>query len=62
MRTRIYRTTVRRFLERELAPHQASWDEQGCADAGAWRMAGKVGLLLPDVPEDYGGGGGYLCP
>ena len=59
--TRIYRTTVRRFLERELAPHQASWDEQGCADAGAWTKAGKAGLLLADVPKKYGGNGGSFA-
>ena len=61
MRTRIYRTMVRRFIERELAPHQASWDEQGCADAGAWTKAGKAGLLLADVPKKYGGNGGSFA-
>jgi acyl-CoA dehydrogenase len=59
--TRIFRTTVRRFLEKELAPHQDRWAEQGFPDASAWLAAGKAGLLLPDVPEKYGGGGGTFA-
>lgn len=59
--TLIFRTAVRRFVEKELAPHQERWAEQGHADAGAWTEAGKVGLLLPDVPEKYGGGGGTFA-
>jgi acyl-CoA dehydrogenase len=59
--TRIFRETVRHFTERELAPQQAQWSEQGRADASAWIKAGKAGLLLPDVPEEYGGGGGTFA-
>jgi acyl-CoA dehydrogenase len=59
--TRIFRKMVRQFIERELAPDQDRWAEQGHADAEAWTKAGKVGLLLPDVPEEYGGGGGIFA-
>jgi acyl-CoA dehydrogenase len=59
--TRIFRNVVRQFIERELAPHQNRWAEQGHPDAEAWTKAGKVGLLLPDVPEEYGGGGGTFA-
>jgi acyl-CoA dehydrogenase len=59
--TRIFRDAVRLFIERELAPHQTRWAGQGYPDAEAWIKAGKMGLLLPDVPEEYGGGGGTFA-
>jgi len=55
---RIFRATVRKFIQNEFAPHQARWSQQRRPDAEAWRKAGRAGLLLTDVPEDYGGGGG----
>jgi acyl-CoA dehydrogenase len=58
---RMFRKTVREFLEREFLPHQAKWREQHRPDAEAWKEAGKTGLLLPDVPEEYGGGGGTFA-
>jgi acyl-CoA dehydrogenase len=59
--TRIFQATVRQFIDRELAPYQERWAEQGRPDAGVWLKAGKTGLLLPDVPEEYGGGGGTFA-
>ncbi len=58
---RMFRTTVRQFIEREFAPQQARWREQQGPDAGAWSAAGRAGILLPDVPEEYGGGGGTFA-
>ena len=59
--TRLFRRSVRHFIETELAPHHAQWEERGYPDADAWLKAGKVGLLLADVPEQYGGGGGTFA-
>jgi acyl-CoA dehydrogenase len=59
--TRIFRRTVRRFIERELTPHQAKWAEQGRPDPEAWINAGEARMLLPDVPEEYGGSGGTFA-
>jgi acyl-CoA dehydrogenase len=58
---RVFRSTVRQFLAREFVPHQARWREQHRPDAEAWLAAGRVGLLLPDVPQEYGGGGGTFA-
>jgi acyl-CoA dehydrogenase len=58
---RIFRKTVRQFIETELAPHHPRWAAQGHPDAEAWIKAGRIGLLLPDVPEEYGGGGGTFA-
>jgi acyl-CoA dehydrogenase len=58
---RMFRRTVRQFIEKEFAPHQARWREQRGPDADAWTRAGRAGILLPDVPEEYGGGGGTFA-
>jgi acyl-CoA dehydrogenase len=56
--SRIFRKTVRRFIENEIAPRHDHWAERGYPDADVWRKAGEIGLLLSDVPEEYGGAGG----
>jgi acyl-CoA dehydrogenase len=56
---RIYRDSVRRFIHEEFVPHQARWREQHAPDPDAWLKAGEAGLLLPDIPEEFGAGGTY---
>jgi acyl-CoA dehydrogenase len=53
-----FRRTVRQFVHKEFAPSQARWRAQHGPDPQAWAQAGGAGLLLPDVDEEYGGGGG----
>jgi len=54
----MFRTTVRRFFERECVPHQAAWDQAGQVDRETWLKAGREGLLGIALPTEYGGGGG----
>ena len=58
---RMFRKTVHRFIQEEFLPHQARWRQQHRPDAEAWTKAGDAGLLLTDVPEEYGGGGGTIA-
>jgi acyl-CoA dehydrogenase len=58
---RMFRNTARLFVQKEFAPHHARWCAQHFPDAEAWTKAGAVGLLLPDVPQEYGGGGGTFA-
>lgn len=58
---RQYRSTVRRFIEDDFSPQQARWRQQRCPDADAWPKAGAAGLLLRDIPKEYGGGGGTFA-
>jgi acyl-CoA dehydrogenase len=53
-----YRTTVRRFLERECVPQLPAWDAAGQQDRKTWLEAGRHGLLCPALSADHGGGGG----
>ena len=52
-----FRDSVRRFIEREIAPHHAAWEEQGYVDREVWRKAGANGMLCLTMPEQYGGAG-----
>ncbi|MEU2561103.1 acyl-CoA dehydrogenase family protein [Streptomyces longispororuber] len=52
-----FRETVRTFLAKEVVPHYEQWERDGIVSRGAWRAAGKQGLLGVAVPEEYGGGG-----
>ncbi|MDP3175589.1 MAG: acyl-CoA dehydrogenase family protein [Phenylobacterium sp.] len=53
-----FRDQVRRFVEREIAPHHAQWERDGVVPRSVWRKAGENGLLCVAVPTEYGGGGG----
>lgn len=53
----IFRASVRGFVEKEIAPHHDQWEKDGIVSREAWLKAGEAGLLLPNVPTEYGGAG-----
>jgi acyl-CoA dehydrogenase len=57
----IFRSSVRQFLEAEVVPHYADWEEAGQTPREIWLRAGEMGLLGTSIPEAYGGSeGGFL--
>jgi long-chain-acyl-CoA dehydrogenase len=52
-----FRFAVRQFVEREVVPHLARWDEARLVDRDLFTKAGAAGLLGTAVPDEYGGGG-----
>jgi acyl-CoA dehydrogenase len=50
-----FRDGVRAFVEREIAPHVAAWDESEAFPRALYRRAAEVGLLGIGYPEEYGG-------
>ncbi len=52
-----FRDSFRRFLEKEVVPFHAEWEEQGYVDRRIWNKAGEAGFLCPSMPEEYGGAG-----
>ena len=53
----MFRESVRKFYEREVAPHHARWEEDGIVPRECWRKAGEAGFLCVAIPEAYGGVG-----
>ena len=52
-----FRDSFRRFMEKEIAPHHADWEEQGYVDRAVWNKAGENGFLCMTMPEEHGGAG-----
>jgi acyl-CoA dehydrogenase len=53
----MFRTSVRRFIDREIVPFHRQWERDGVVPRELWRKAGEQGLLCANVPADYGGAG-----
>ena len=54
------RNTVRKFVEREIAPFVEKWEEKGEFPVKLYKKAGEAGILGIYYPEQYGGSGGDL--
>lgn len=56
-----FREQVRRYIDRELTPHVPGWRAQGYVPREVWRGFGQHGFMLPEMAEEWGGGGGNLA-
>jgi acyl-CoA dehydrogenase len=54
---RLLRESVRRFVDNEVVPHGAAWEERGFVPREVLRKMGGVGFLGLRHPEQYGGSG-----
>ena len=54
----LLRDQVTRFIEREVEPHAAAWEEQGFVPREVLRRMGAAGLFGLMYEEQYGGGAG----
>ena len=52
-----FRDAFRRFMDKEIAPFHADWEDQGYVDRAVWNKAGDNGFLCMTMPEEYGGSG-----
>jgi alkylation response protein AidB-like acyl-CoA dehydrogenase len=53
----LFRSSFRRFLDKEVVPHHDRWEHDGIVDKDLFRKAGAAGFLGFAVPEEHGGGG-----
>ena len=51
----MFRDSVRRFMQTEVAPNVEQWRKQGKCDPQVFRKAGEQGLLCMWADEKYGG-------
>ncbi|WP_418319809.1 acyl-CoA dehydrogenase family protein [Piscinibacter sakaiensis] len=54
---RQFRDNLRRFVEQEIVPCAASWEEAGMVPREVIRQMGELGYLGIRYPEQYGGSG-----
>jgi alkylation response protein AidB-like acyl-CoA dehydrogenase len=52
-----FRQSLRRWLAKEVAPHQREWEAAGIVPREIFLAAGELGFLAMAVPTEYGGGG-----
>jgi acyl-CoA dehydrogenase len=54
---RLLRESIRRYVENEIVPKAAPWEEQGFVPRDALRSMGNLGFLGLRYPEEFGGSG-----
>src|SRR5437870_8955609 len=52
------RKSIRAFVEKEVTPQVAEWEDAGRIPKSFWRRLGELGFLGLEFPTEYGGGGG----
>ena len=52
---KIFRDSLRKFLDKEVVPHIEEWEEAGIVPRSVWKKMGEQGFLCTSVPEEYGG-------
>ena len=52
---KIFRDSLRKFLDKEVVPHIEEWEEAGIVPRSVWKKMGEQGFLCTGVPEEYGG-------
>ena len=52
-----FRDNFRQFIQKEIAPFHAEWEEQGHVDRVVWHKAGDHNFLCTSMPAMYGGAG-----
>lgn len=53
----IFREAIRRFFQKELAPHTDEFEKKKSIPKDVWKKFAEQGFLCPWVPEEYGGAG-----
>ena len=54
---RMFRESLRRFIETEVIPHAKPWEDEGKVPRDVLRKLGALGYLGIRYPEQYGGAG-----
>jgi acyl-CoA dehydrogenase len=52
---KIFRDSLRKFLDKEVVPHIDEWEEAGIVPRSVWKKMGEQGFLCTSVPDEYGG-------
>lgn len=53
----LLKQSLRRFVEKEVAPYYEQWEREGNIPREFWNKLGEAGFICVDIPEEYGGSG-----
>ncbi|HMH54310.1 MAG TPA: acyl-CoA dehydrogenase family protein [Candidatus Acidoferrum sp.] len=53
----LLRRSIHAFVDKEITPHVAAWEDAGRIPRALWRRLGEQGWLGLEFPVEYGGGG-----
>lgn len=51
----LFRQSARQFIEAEVLPYAAEWEEKREIPREIWSRMGELGFLGLNLPEEYGG-------
>ncbi|NGQ93591.1 acyl-CoA dehydrogenase [Brevibacillus sp. SYP-B805] len=54
---RLFRSALRKFLEKEAVPYYDQWEQERMIPRSFWKKMGEQGYLCTGVDEKYGGAG-----
>jgi citronellyl-CoA dehydrogenase len=54
----MFRSSLRRFVEKEMLPHHEEWEAEGLFPRSIFERLGELGFLGGHYPEEFGGQGG----
>lgn len=52
-----FREMTANFVDSEVKPFHEQWEKDKIVPRSVWEKAGKLGLICPNFPEEYGGSG-----
>jgi alkylation response protein AidB-like acyl-CoA dehydrogenase len=55
---KLFRAAVREFVDAEVTPNAARWEDEEHFPWETWKQVAELGLCGVALPEQYGGGGG----
>jgi len=53
----LFRDMTQRALQKEVAPHYETWEQNEVMPRSIWHTLGQAGMLCVDLPETYGAAG-----
>jgi len=53
----LFRDMTQRALQKEVAPHYETWEQNEVMPRSIWQTLGQAGMLCVDLPEAYGAAG-----
>ena len=51
----LFKSEIEKFIKKEITPYYDEWEKEGLIDRNLWKKMGQMGMLCPNVSEEWGG-------